>query len=491
MRGGIFRMKILIVSSEIVPFAKTGGLADVCGALAKELSELGVEVNVALPLYRSVSAGDFRIEPILKDLPIELGHRKLTADIYKGNLEENIGVFFVKRDEFYDRTYLYATPKEDYFDNAERFIFFSKAIIGLSKVLNIKWDIMHCNDWQTAIIPVILRIVYASDPLFKDIKTVLTIHNLGYQGIFPPDSFPLTLLPPHLFSIDGLEFWGNINLLKGGIVFADQITTVSPTYAKEVQTEEFGFGLDGLLRAHAHKLLGILNGTDYGEWNPETDPYIAAKYSKEDFSGKRYCKKDLLSEFDLPIELMERPLIGMIGRLATQKGIDLLANAIDDIIGKGAGLIILGKGEKRYEELLEVLASRHKGSIGVRIAFDHKLAHKVEAGSDMFLIPSRYEPCGLNQMYSLKYGTLPIAHHTGGLADTVVEVEENKGEGTGFKFYDYSKDDLIKAIDKAIRCFSNKELWQKLVIQAMSCDFSWSRAAREYLNVYQRLLNDQ
>lgn len=461
-----------------------------CGALAKELSGLGVEISIALPLYGSVLASDFRIGPVLKHLSIELGRQTLTTDIYKGNLE-GIGVFFVKRDEFYNRSYLYATPKGDYFDNAERFIFFSKAIIGLSKALNIKWDIIHCNDWQTAIIPVLLRTFHADDPLFKDTKTILSIHNLGYQGIFPPDSFSLTGLPSHLFSIDGLEFWGKVNLLKGGIIFSDQITTVSPAYAKEIQTEEFGFGLNGLLRAHAHKLLGILNGADYGEWNPETDPYIVARYSKEDLSGKRHCKKDLLSKFDLPVGLVERPLMGMVTRLAAQKGIDLLAEAIDHIMAREVGLVILGKGEERYEELLEKLASGYKGKMGVKIAFDNILAHKIEAGSDMFLIPSRYEPCGLNQMYSLKYGTLPIAHHTGGLADTVVEVEENGGKGTGFKFYDYSKDGLCKAIDKAISCFSNKRLWQRLIIQAMSCDFSWAKAAKEYLKVYQRLISSK
>jgi len=484
-------MRVLITSSEIVPFAKTGGLADVCGALAKALSRLGVEVSLALPLYRCVSAGDFKTELIFESLFIELGHQRFTADIYKGHLTENIDVFFVKRDEFYNRSYLYATPKGDYFDNAERFVFFSKVIIGLSKALNIKWDIIHCNDWQTAIIPVLLKAVYAEDPLFKDIKTVLSIHNLGYQGIFPADSFFLTGLPPHLFSIDGLEFWGKVNLLKGGIIFSDWITTVSPTYAKEIQTKEFGFGLDGVIGANTHKLSGILNGADYSEWSPETDPYILSRYSKKHLLGKTKCKEGILKEFDLSSKLMERPLIGMVTRLATQKGIDLLADAIDDIMAKGAGLVILGKGEERYEELLEALASRYKGKIGVKIAFDSIFAHKIEAGSDMFLIPSFYEPCGLNQMYSLKYGTLPVVYNTGGLADTVVEVDENKGEGTGFKFYDYSKDGLCKAIDKAIRCFSNKKLWQKLIIQAMSCDFSWSEAAKEYLNVYQRLLSSK
>ena len=483
-------MKVLIASSEVVPFAKTGGLADVCGALAKELSKLGAEVSLCLPLYRSVLEGNFEIEPILEDLLIELGHYKLTADIYKGHLG-NIDVFFVRKDEFYDRTYLYGTPKGDYFDNAQRFIFFSKAVISLSKALNIKWDIIHCNDWQTAIIPVILKIFYADHPLFKDTKTIFTIHNLGYQGVFPKDSFSLTSLPPHLFSIDGLEFWGNMNLLKGGIIFSDLITTVSPTYAKEIQTEGFGFGLDGVLRAHAHKLIGILNGVDYSEWDPERDTYIAANYSRGDISGKSRCKKDLLDEFHLHTGLAERPLIGMITRLATQKGIDLLIDAIDEIIEKEVGLVILGKGEKRYEDALRSISSRFKGKIGIRIDFDNGLAHRIEAGSDMFLIPSLYEPCGLNQMYSLKYGTLPIVYNTGGLADSIIEVDEDKGEGTGFKFYNYSKSGLCEAIDKAIRCFLNKGLWQRLIIQAMSCDFSWGRSAKEYLKIYQMLLSSK
>jgi starch synthase len=487
--GSYFWMKVLSVSSEVAPFAKTGGLADVCSSLPEALSRSGVEVSVALPLYRSVLAGDFELEDVLEDVPVELGNQKLSADIFRGQLIDNVDAFFIKRDEFYDRSYLYAMPRGEYFDNANRFIFFCKAIFSFSKALNIKWDIIHCHDWQTAIIPIFLKTLYTDEPLFKDIKSLLTIHNFGYQGIFPAAIFPLTGLPPYLLSIDGLEFWGKVNLLKGGIIFADRITTVSPTYAREVQTKRFGFGLDGVLGDYAHKFSGILNGADYQEWNPETDPYIKSRYSKENLSGKIKCKEDILKEFNLSFECMKRPLIGMVARLAAQKGIDLLESAIDEIMANGVGLIILGEGERRYEEILNRISSRYRETMAVKIAFDNRLAHKIEAGSDIFLMPSRYEPCGLNQIYSLRYGTLPVVYHTGGLADTVIEAQEETGGGTGFKFYDYSTTGLSEAIDKAIKCFEKKEFWKKLVIQAMSCDFSWSRAAGEYLNIYRKLLS--
>ncbi len=483
-------MRVLIVASEVFPFAKTGGLADVCGTLPEFLSRLGVEVSVAMPLYRCVLKNTQKIDPVLKGVPVELGTHQLTADIFHGLVAKDVDIFFIKRDEFYDRNYLYNSPGGEYFDNASRFIFFCKAIFALSRALNIKWDIIHCHDWQTSLIPVLLKTTYAVEPLFKDLKSILTIHNLGYQGIFPADTFSLTGLPPRLFSVGGLEFWGRVNLLKGGIIFADRITTVSPSYAKEIQTKDFGFGLDGVLRDYAHKLFGILNGADYSQWNPETDLYLESNFSKENLAGKAECKKDLLNECNLSSGLMEKPLVGMVTRLAAQKGIDLLCDAMDDIMKKGVGLIILASGEKKYENVINKFSSRYPEKLAVRITFDNHLAHKIEAGSDIFLMPSRYEPCGLNQIYSLKYGTLPIVFNTGGLGDTVIDVEEDKGEGNGFKFYNYSPGGLISVLDRAIRCFADKNFWRKLVVQAMSSDFSWSRTGREYLEVYRELVDN-
>jgi starch synthase len=423
---------------------------------------------------------------VIEGLSVRVGEAEIQVDIHQGWLTEEIPVFFVQRDELFDRTSLYGTPRGDYFDNAQRFCFFSHAVLALSEALDKQWDVIHCHDWQTALIPVYLKAVFSDGPFFARTKTILTIHNLGYQGIFPAETFLRLGLPSHLFSVEGLEFWGKINFLKGGIVFADQITTVSPTYAREIQTPEFGFGLEGVLKSQAAKLTGILNGVDYTQWNPEDDPYLEAHYTPVNLEGKVQCKKELLSHCELPPELVERPLLGMISRLAGQKGVDIVCQVVDRVMAHGAGLVILGTGEKKYEHLLANIAKKYPKQIAVRIAFDESLAHGIEAGCDIFLMPSLYEPCGLNQMYSLKYGTLPVVRRTGGLADSVVEVDLKKKKGTGFTFVDYHPDALWKAIDKALQCFADNVLWQQLVQQAMSEDFSWSRSAGEYLKLYKR-----
>ncbi|OGP53783.1 MAG: starch synthase [Deltaproteobacteria bacterium RBG_13_52_11] len=479
--------KVLFASSEIAPFAKTGGLADVCEALPKALLPLGVTPTLCLPLYRIVKEGGWDLEVVIEDLPVQVGDDEIQADIHRGWLTKEIPVFFVQRDEFFDRTSLYGTPKGDYFDNAQRFAFFSYAVFALSKTLDQRWDVIHCHDWQTALIPVYLKTVLSDDPLFAKTKTILTIHNLGYQGIFPAETFPRLGLPSQLFSVEGLEFWGKVNFLKGGIDFADQVTTVSPTYAGEIQTPEFGNGLEGVLKTKASSLIGILDGVDYSVWSPENDPHLAAHYSSDDLSGKRACKEDLLKRCQLSHDLLERPLLGMVSRLAGQKGVDIICEVVDKVMAAGAGLVILGSGEKRYERLLVQMARKYPQQMIVRIAFDESLAHQIEAGCDIYLMPSLYEPCGLNQMYSLRYGTLPVVRRTGGLADTVVEVNPKKRKGTGFQFIDYHPDALWKAIDKAVQCFANRELWQQLIQQAMAQDFSWSRSAGEYLRLYQRL----
>jgi starch synthase len=481
-------LKVLFASSEIAPFAKTGGLADVCEALPKALVSLGVQPTLVLPLYRSVKEGGWDLKMVIKDLPVQVGDTEIKTDIHQGWLTDEMPVFFVQHDEFFDRAYLYGTPQGDYEDNAQRFCFFSRAVFALSEVLKQQWDVIHCHDWQTALIPVYLKTTFSDRPLFSKTKSTLTIHNLGYQGIFPSETFPHLGLPSRVFSIEGMEFWGKVNLLKGGIIFADQLTTVSPTYAKEIQTPEFGYGLEGVLKDQAAKLTGILNGVDYAQWNPADDPHLPANYAPDDLKGKKVCKEKLLKRCGLSPDLMEQPLLGMISRLAGQKGVDILSQVVERVMKEGAGLVILGAGEEKYESLLIQMAKKYPKQMSVTIAFDESLAHLIEAGCDIYIMPSLYEPCGLNQMYSLKYGTLPVVRKTGGLADTVVEVNVKKRKGTGFLFSAYDPDALWKAIDKTLQCFADKELWRQLVHQAMAQDFSWSRSAGEYLRLYQRLM---
>jgi starch synthase len=480
-------LTVLFASSEIAPFAKTGGLADVCEALPKALVTLGVQPTLVLPLYRSVKEGSWDLEVVMEDLPVKVGDAQITADIHQGRLTEEIPVFFVQHDEFFDRSFLYGTSKGDYVDNAQRFCFFSRAVLALSEALEKRWDVIHCHDWQTALIPVYLSTTFSDHPLFARVKTILTIHNLGYQGIFPAETFPLLGIPSRFFSIEGMEFWGKVNLLKGGIIFADQLTTVSPTYAKEIQTPEFGYGLEGVLKDQAAKLIGILNGVDYAQWNPEDDPHLPAHYTPDKPEGKITCKKDLLKRCGLSPDLIDKPLLGMISRLAGQKGVDILSQVLERMMVEGAGLVILGAGEEKYERLLTRMARKYPKQMSITVAFDEALAHQIEAGCDIYLVPSLYEPCGLNQMYSLKYGTLPLVRKTGGLADTVVEVDIKKKKGTGFTFVDYDPDALWKAIEKALKCFADKELWGELIQQAMTQDFSWSRSAGEYFRLYRRL----
>lgn len=479
--------KVLFASSEIAPFAKTGGLADVCGALPQSLVPLGVQPTLILPLYRTVKESGWNLTMVIEDLPVQVGDAQIKADIHQGSLNDGITVFFVQHDEFFDRSFLYGTSKGDYIDNAQRFCFFSRAVFALSEALEQQWDVIHCHDWQAALIPVYLKTTFSDHSLFSKTKSLLTIHNLGYQGTFPSETFPLLGIPSRFFSIKGLEFWGKVNFLKGGIIFADQLTTVSPTYAREIQTPEFGYGLEGVLKDQAAKLTGILNGVDYTQWNPEDDPYLEAHYAADTLTGKLMCKKELLRHCQLPDELAERPLLGMISRLAGQKGVDILCKVVDRLIASGAGLVVLGSGEKQYERLLVQLAQKYPKQMAVRISFDESLAHLIEAGCDIYLMPSLYEPCGLNQMYSLKYGTIPVVRKTGGLADTVVEVDIKKGKGTGFLFSAYDPNALWKAIEKALQCFADKHLWGQLIQQAMAQDFSWSRSAGEYLRIYRRL----
>jgi starch synthase len=481
------KLRVLFVASEGVPFAKTGGLADVVGTLPHALGELGVEVKVLMPYYGMVKQGKVDTTLIAEDLEVNLGvlrhHFNLMAPA-----TSNLPFYFVERDEFYERSQLYGTPRGDYFDNLERFAFFSGAVLPFCRALDFHPDLIHCHDWQSALVPVYLHHRWAGEDILAGTKTVFTIHNLAYQGLFPQDKYPLLGLDRSFFSIDGLEYYGQINLLKGGIISADVVTTVSPRYSVEIQTPEFGYGLDGVLRTRAAQLHGILNGVDYTDWNPETDSRIPALFSRQDLKGKAADKAALMAAFDLSPDLADAPLLAMISRLADQKGFDLVEQVLPQLMKKKLTVVILGTGDERYQRWLEAEAPKYPGKLGVKVAFSNQLAHLIEAGADMFLMPSRYEPCGLNQIYSMKYGTIPVARATGGLADTVTPVGHPSEPGTGFLFNDYRPEAFLKAIYTALEAYADQDLWRQIMEHAMTQDFSWKVSARKYLELYKSLL---
>ena len=482
-------LKVLFVSPEAVPFAKTGGLADVSGALPKALKRIGVDVRLILPFYRMVGGQKYNYQLLGEDFEVRLKNQSVKGDV-KGLLEweNDFPVYFVEKEEFFDRSNLYGTPKGDYFDNAERFIFFSKMVFALCEKLRFFPDVIHCNDWQSGLIPCYLKTIFKKDPRFAKTASVFSIHNVAYQGLFTRDTFDLTSLPQELFSISGVEYWGKVSFMKAGIVFADIINTVSEKYSQEIQTAEFGYGVDGMLRDRKKDLYGVLNGADYEEWNPATDKFIVSRYSPDDLSEKLNCKQDLLKAFNLPEDLISLPLIGVISRLADQKGFDLLAQIMDELMKMDLGFVLLGSGDEKYHELFTMIGKKYPKKTGIKIAYDNIVAHKIEAGCDMFLMPSRYEPCGLNQIYSLKYGTIPIVRATGGLDDTIQEFRPSSKKGTGFKFKMYDANELLKAIKKALSIYQDKKNWGKLMQNAMKVDFSWERSAKKYVELYQNAL---
>jgi starch synthase len=473
-------MKILFVSPEGLPFSKTGGLADVVEGLPKALVELGHEVAVVLPRYRGTKPS----KVLVPSFTIPLGDRMRFPAVTDGTVVSGVRYFFIDDPEFFDREKLYGTEAGDYPDNGERFAEFSRAAIEVAKHV---WrpEVIHCHDWQTGLVPVILRAQHEADTILRAVPVILTVHNMGYHGLFPREILSRISLPASLFHMEALEFYGKVNYLKGGLIFADYLTTVSRRYAQEIQTPEYGHGLDGVVRARGSRVVGILNGVDYSAWSPETDKLIAANYSAKDFSGKRACKKDLLERFGLPAENLDRPVIGIVSRFAAQKGFDLIAEVAEELLAEDLFIIALGTGDAEYEQLFRSLAERFPGKLAVRVAYDNTLAHKIEAGADMFLMPSRYEPCGLNQIYSLAYGTVPVVRATGGLDDTIQHFEPAKGEGTGFKFSEYSGAALLACVREALRVFQNQKAWQKLQRNGMSKDFSWKASAAEYAKLYE------
>jgi starch synthase len=475
-----------MVSPEIAPFAKTGGLADVVGTLSIALGKCGHEVSLIMPAYRCVFNGPFDFQETALQASVALPGRTETASVVKTRLTETVSVYLVRADRYFGRDALYGTADGDFPDNAERFVFFSRAALEILRAHPV--DIMHCHDWQAALGIVILKTQPSLYPEMATAKTVLTAHNLGFQGIFPEANWPLLNLDRSYFDPRHLEFYGNINFLKGALVLADSITTVSPSYAREIMTAEQGFGLEGVLRQRAADLKGILNGVDYTEWNPETDPYIAERYGQDDLAGKRTCKKNLQETLGLSVD-PDVPLIGMISRLTAQKGFDLVQEIFYGLMERPLQMVLLGNGEPRYTSFFTTAAARLPGKMAARIGFDTPLAHRIEAGADIFLMPSLYEPCGLNQMFSQKYGSIPIVRAIGGLKDTVLDYDADRGSGTGFVFQPYDSQALLETIDRALRLYDNKRAWNELRRRAMSMDFSWDRSARAYSVLYEQLLH--
>ena len=476
-------MHIAFAASECVPFSKTGGLADVVGALPRALASLGHQVSVYVPRYRQTKLTD--PQTVVRSITIPFDDKYRFCSVVTAGSTAGVRFYFVDYPPYFDREALYGGPAGDYPDNAERFALFSRAVLEASKVLGVP-HVFHCHDWQSALVPVMLRTLYSEDPAFREVATVFTIHNMGYQGLFPPYTLPLLTLPWDLFTISKMEFFGQVNFLKGALVLSDFVTTVSKKYSQEIQTTEYGFGLEGVLRNRAATVTGILNGVDYNEWSPETDKFIVAKYSPQDLSGKLQCKKDLLNAFGIANADSRVPVIGIVSRFAAQKGFDLIAQIMDRLAREEMIMVVLGSGDKLFEDMFQRLNKQFPNKIAAKVAFDNAIAHKIEAGADMFLMPSRYEPCGLNQIYSLKYGTVPIVRATGGLDDTIEPWDARTGKGTGFKFSDYTGEALLATIKQALLAYRDPSSWQTLMRNGMSRDFSWGASAREYGKIYER-----
>jgi starch synthase len=477
-------MKITFAASECVPFSKTGGLADVVGALPQALAALGHDVTVFLPKYKQTKLA--APKTVLASVTVPFDDQYRFCSVLDGGVHQGVRFYFIDYPPFFERDALYGTPSGDYPDNAERFALYSRAVLEASKALGVP-DVFHCHDWQSALVPVLLRSVYAQDPAFRGVPVVFTIHNIGYQGLFPPDTLPLLGLPWDLFTMDKMEFFGKVNFLKGALVSSDFVTTVSKKYSQEIQTSEYGFGLEGVLRARAATVSGILNGVDYNEWSPEADKFVKAKYSPADLKGKAVCKADLLAEFGCNEPASKLPVIGIVSRFAAQKGFDLISQIMDRLAREEMIICALGSGDKEYQDMFTRMHQAYPNRILIKVAYDNTIAHKIEAGSDMFLMPSRYEPCGLNQIYSLKYGTVPVVRATGGLDDTIENWDPKTQKGTGFKFSEYTGEALLKTIQTALAAYKDQAGWQQLMRNGMGKDFSWGASAKEYIRVFERV----
>ena len=481
------KLKILIAASEVVPFAKTGGLADVVGALPKALRALGHDVRVVMPRYYVVDRNQYK--PLEGAMGVDMGRDgEAWTLVLEGVLpNSDIPVYFIEHEGYFGRSGLYDDGYDSYQDNHERFIFFSKAVMQLSKKLHFEPDIVHANDWHTAVIPLLLNTMYAHDEHFKNTASVLTIHNLQHQGRFSKEVMEILGIGWGNFNTYELEDHDGVNLLKGGIVHADAITTVSPKYSEEIRGPAFDWGLKDVLNGHAHKLHGILNGVDYEEWNPSLDNYIPHKYDADDLSGKKVCKAELQRAFNLPVR--DVPLIGFVGRLAEQKGISLIASEIWNLMFLDIQIVLLGTGESWAEGFFSHVSEVHRDKFGCYIGYRNDLAHQIEAGCDFFLMPSLFEPCGLNQIYSLKYGTLPIVRATGGLDDTIENFDAKHNTGTGFKFHEATPQALYSTVFWAVDTwYNNKDAIEALIQNAMKKHFGWDDTAKVYESVYYQAL---
>jgi starch synthase len=472
-----------MIASEATPFSKTGGLADVMGALPAALARLGWHPTVVVPKYRGVSAGT-----LVERFPLTVGGFTREAGIFEAPLADGARAILIECPDLYDRDAIYGPNNTDYPDNPRRFAFLVRAAFEFVARRDPPPSIIHAHDWQAGLAPVYLKTLYASHPVLGGVPAVFTIHNLAYQGLFEPDWLPRLDLGWELLTPDRLEFWGRISFLKGGIVDASLITTVSPRYAAEIQTPELGFGFDGILRSRRSDLVGILNGIDTRVWDPAHDPFIPEPYDITNLSGKVAAKKEALRRFGLPEDALKKPLVGVVSRMIDQKGFDLLAALEDRLPRLNASFIVLGTGEPRYQDLWIRLARTYPRQIAAHVGFDEALAHIVEAGSDIFLMPSRFEPCGLNQMYSLRYGTVPVVRSVGGLADTVQDASPLTASSTGFVFRPYEPSALLSALNRALQLFENKADWHTLMANGMRMDYSWDRSAAKYVNIYERVL---
>jgi starch synthase len=491
------KLNIAYVASEVTPYSKTGGLADVAGALPQELASLKNRIALFSPRYASVDKKKFDLAdvPSLGQLSVAVAGREYKFNLLKRNEKTPLlETYFIDSAELFGRNGLYQDPVtvKDYPDNDIRFVAFAKAVLLSLEKLGFKPDIVHANDWQTAMIIAYLKTTQRENPFFASAKSVLTIHNVAYQGIFPAERFDkLGVDRSLLYAMSPFEYWGKVNLLKAGIIYADIVNTVSKTYAKEIQTtDDYGYGLEGVLRDRRNALFGVVNGVDYELWSPECDTLITKKYDADTLDGKETNKQKLLLVSKLSKDRLDKPLIGVISRLAPQKGFDLIEEIAEELFALDFTFVLLGTGDKVYHKLFEALQTKYPDRIKVNLTFDNTLAHQIEAGADMFLMPSRYEPCGLNQLYSLKYGTVPIARKTGGLADTIIDETTNKGKGTGFLFEEYEGEALLKCVQDALAFYRNKRSWKSLMKRGMKKDFSWKKSAKEYLVLYARALEE-
>ena len=473
-------MKILYASAEVVPFAKTGGLADVAGALPKVLAGMGHDVRIVMPRYRSIDGKRFGLHPITEPFSIPHGDSSIEISIEQSDAIAGVTMYFIRNDYLYDRDGLYGHADDDH-----RFVAYCRGMLEMLPKIGWVPDVINCNDWHTGLTPVYLKTLYANRPGYSGIGTLYTIHNLAYQGQFSPYIMELAGLPAELFTWDKLEFWGQFNFMKAGLVYADKLSTVSETYAREIQTPEFGAKLEGVLAYRAHDLYGILNGIDYHVWNAKTDKLIPKNFTEEHPDGKRHCKHELQREMGLPVK-DSAPLFGIVSRLSAQKGFDLLDETLPKLLEEeDMQVVILGTGEEYFQEMITRLADRYPDKLAVALKFDDALAHRIYAGSDAFLMPSHYEPCGLGQMISLAYGTLPVVHAVGGLADTVKEIKSMRGKGNGFVFEEYMPEALEAAILRTLKCFHDKaNCWERAVQNGFASDFSWENSARKYIKVY-------